>query len=292
VVCATATGFSPAQTARAHHGGSTTNLYEVAGGSGLRQLTANINSDEDALAYAPSPSPDGRLLAFAQTSCHQCDSRIRVASTARLPVGWLGRFVAVGFKPRWSPDGRRLAFVGTDGHIYTIRPDGKGRRLVVADGLAADTPSWSPDGRRIAFALQETARLWRIAVVGADGGPVRVLTHGTAPCVDPAWSSTGAIAFTCQRGTGRWRLMTMGEAGGDVRTLGSAATSDSAPAWSHDGRRIAFVRELGTTTAVFVMPASGGKPRRVSPSAMAALQPVWDERGRLLFVGRLADSTR
>jgi Tol biopolymer transport system component len=86
--------------------------------------------------------------------------------------------------------------------------------------------------------------------------------------------------------------MTMGEGGGDVRTLGSAATSDSAPAWSHDGRRIAFVRELGTTTAVFVMPASGGKPRRVSPSAMAALQPVWDERGRLLFVGRLADSTR
>jgi TolB protein len=289
VVCATAAGLFGAQTARAHHGGSTTNVYAVGAGSSLQQLTANVASDEDALAYAPSPSPDGRTLAFAQTSCHQCDSRIRVAPTARLPRGWLGTFVTVGFKPRWSPDGRRLAFVGTDGHLYTIRPDGKGRRLVVATGLAADTPSWSPDGRRIAFALQATARLWRIAVVGADGGPVRVLTHGTAPCVDPAWSTTGAIAFTCQRSTGRWHLMTMSEAGGGARALGSAAASDTAPAWSRDGRRIAFVRELGTTTAVFVMPAAGGKPRRVSPALMPAVQPVWDTHGRLLFVGRVTD---
>ena len=58
----------------------------------------------------------------------------------------------------WSPDGSRLAYVCA-GHIYTVRPDGTGRRLLPTGTVSAYWPTWSPDGRRIVFSTRsEPAR--------------------------------------------------------------------------------------------------------------------------------------
>jgi Tol biopolymer transport system component len=60
------------------------------------------------------------------------------------------------YAPDWSPDGDRIVFyqdTRSKGlRIFTIKPDGTNRQLVVQDGR---DPVFSPDGRKIAFTRDE-----------------------------------------------------------------------------------------------------------------------------------------
>ncbi len=99
------------------------------------------------LIQAPSPSPDGKHLAFsALTQLHLVD----------LPEGKPRQLSAEGareFHPSWSPDGKWLAYVSWSpegGHIWKRPGDGTGEptRLTRAPAFYRD-PVWSPDGKRI-----------------------------------------------------------------------------------------------------------------------------------------------
>ena len=99
------------------------------------------------LIQAPSPSPDGKHLAFsALTQLHLVD----------LPDGKPRPLSAAGareFHPSWSPDGKWLAYVSWSpegGHLWKRPGDGTGEptRLTRASAFYRD-PVWSPDGKRI-----------------------------------------------------------------------------------------------------------------------------------------------
>ena len=68
----------------------------------------------------------------------------------------------------FSPDGKLIAFSAmsaTDPDIYTVRPDGSGRKpLTFSRGVDSD-PTWSDDGKRIAF---ETNRNGNIDIYSVD----------------------------------------------------------------------------------------------------------------------------
>lgn len=99
------------------------------------------------LIQSPAISPDGRRVAF---------SVLTHVYTLDLPDGAPRRLTPEGvraFKPAWSPDGRWIAYVTweTDGgHIWKMRPDGRGRpqRLTRTPAFYTDIV-FSPDGQRI-----------------------------------------------------------------------------------------------------------------------------------------------
>ena len=104
-------------------------------------------------AVSPQVSPDGRLLAWAQTDDARDTWRIRIARLAD-PA----RAVSVtpedmyAYSPRWSPDGRRIAFAATTfDHpawgIWIVDPQ-KDRMIRVVDGV---NPSFTADGRGLVY---------------------------------------------------------------------------------------------------------------------------------------------
>jgi Tol biopolymer transport system component len=277
---------------RERHGGSTSNIYilDVSKKSSLRLLTHNPQGDEDALAYSPALSPDGKRLAFAETRCHFCPSLIRVAKFGA--SAWLGRVVAPGSRPTWTPDGRRLTYIRPDGSIAVTGQALAKPRVLVRGGLANDTPTWNRQGTRLAFARQLTATNWQIFAVRSDGSGMRALTHGPQPALDPAWAPDGKrLAYARQTSDLRWQICVATLTDGKHRCIMNARFSDTEPAWSPDGKWIAFVRQKPYGSVIWMMHPNGSGARRIAPPwpyALTVLQPHWTRKPDvLLFAGRV-----
>jgi Tol biopolymer transport system component len=155
-------------------------------------------------ANAPTWSPDGREIAFARgerLSSMSANTDVYVVDAAGGEPRRLTRSKSFDETPAWSPDASRIAFVRStfqsqfDGKvaIYVIDRDGTGERLVLEHQLfapRANSVSWSPDGQTIAFETSATIGCVDVALVVAEGGPVRRLTSCTKPreiAEAPAW---------------------------------------------------------------------------------------------------------
>jgi Tol biopolymer transport system component len=202
----------------------------------------------------------------------------------------------------WSPNGKLLAYScrgigypGDPGTIYTIRPDGTGRRLIATGPFAAYSPTWSPDGTRLAFSTGESPFqrpvgdsvgpiTYRSAIYVIDlaGRHARRIAAGALPDWSPDGKTIAYYALGCQgipNDTGRIRLVT--PTGRDVTPPASPCDGigparHPVPAWSPDGRQIA----VATKPALYVMNADGTDLRQLrqgpTSSGLAGyLRPAW-----------------
>jgi hypothetical protein len=109
----------------------------------IHRVRTDATGDELVLGAAepltwPTPSPDGRLVAFIAGN-----RELRILTLA---TGAVRSLDALATTPSWSPDGSELAFVCGD-HLCAIRPDGTGRRSIGTQGGYNPGVEWSPDGR-------------------------------------------------------------------------------------------------------------------------------------------------
>lgn len=229
---------------------------------------------------SPLWSPDGRHIAYQMTFG---------LGVAR-PNGSEDRVVASGgrnYAPKlgaWTSDGQRLAFddspsVNTPSGIFTVRPDGSDRRLLVADAI---TPAFSPDGSKLAYvSFQHTTGSQRgLFVAAADGSNPRLVAPQTGQLAwgRPAWSPDGQhLAFAqdtlLNGGVTRHDLVVARADGSDQRVLApvDAPAWMTYPVWSPGGKLIAFARY--PSGALVVVGAEGGHRRTVVARSIGV--PAW-----------------
>ena len=219
----------------------------------------------------PTPSPDGRRLAFTRGQIEGTSARGLFVADAN---GRHAKRVAKvpGFTPTWSPDGSRLAYVWSE--VVILRADGRHvRRLEVPGVLQV---AWSSRGQLILS--HGTDAPW-LQLVRPDGRGLRTLKRGQAgeAFVNPKWSPDGRrVAYEhwtgCEGGKcGGAETIEIADLHGKVvQSLGEG----SYPAWSPSGTKIAYA----TAGGVFIRSLSDGATRQIYNTSLEVAGIGWQAR--------------
>lgn len=99
--------------------------------------------------------------------------------------------------PTFSPKGDRIAFLRA-GQLWTMKPDGKDQKAVVADKKVTDY-EWSPDGKWLAFSRTDGSFASEVYIVPADSSakPRNVSRYATYNS-DITWGA-GKLCYVSQR---------------------------------------------------------------------------------------------
>ncbi len=255
-------------------------------------------------AVRPTPSPDGRWLAFVRREGGTSRLFVKDLESGReqriyddMDLDLQETWAIQGVYPNmdWTPDSRSIVF-WAGGKIRRIAPEGGNASEIpfrVADTRAVIDPvlpaidaapanvttrmirfpNLSPDGSQIVY--ESLGRLWIRAATG-NAQPRRL----TAPDGDfqlwPSWSRDGrSIVFVSWNDQRLGEIRTVAADGSGQRTVTSAPGHYARPRFSPDGQTIVFERGSGgflTSSlysgedGIYRIATAGGAPARVSGS--------------------------
>jgi Tol biopolymer transport system component len=233
-------------------------------------------------AKRPTPSPDGRWLAFdgaapGKTPMRDFDVQVvRPDGTGRRTLAGSGAFE---LDAAWSPSGSLLSYSRQSrgdwrrSSIWLVRLDGSGRRRLARGQFAR----WSPDGSRLVLDAPTATSEGDLMVVDLHGAVQTRLTS-TPELEQPAgWSPDGrTILFTRYSRDGRRaNVFAVDVASGRERALTRGRAQNVAAGWSPDGREILFTSDRDGHEQIYVMRADGGRPRNLSRSGFADTATSW-----------------
>src|SRR5215203_1850107 len=97
----------------------------------------------------------------------------------------------------------KIAFAGYDGQdyeIYTINPNGGGKKQLTDNSLDDREPAYSPSGKKIAYSGRDAPFPegdYEIYTINAGGGGKKPVTDNSSGDYEPAYSSSGKkIAYS------------------------------------------------------------------------------------------------
>ncbi|MFA6220458.1 MAG: amidohydrolase family protein [Erythrobacter sp.] len=276
-------------------------------------------------AVRPSPSPDGKSLAFIRRDKDRTQLWVKDLATGveRMIYGDLEMdlqetWAVYGFYPLmdWTPDGSSIV-AWARGKIRRIAADGSGSAVIpfriddtrgVADAphpvipvgqdsFTARIPrfaSVSPDGRTVAF--ESLGKLYTRPV---GGGEPRRLFAGGGDALElwPSWSRDGKrLTFVRWTDAGLGQVMVADAAGRNARAVTSVQGHYALPQFSPDGRTIVFEKRAGgyltspqysENEGVYAVPSAGGAATLI---ARDASEPQFGaDNGRVFLLGRSGD---
>ena len=277
-------------------------------------------------AIRPTPSPDGKSLAFIRRVRYKSTLMVMDLASGRItPLTdildrdmqetWAVHGVYPGMD--WTPDSKSIVFYAGGGI----------KRIDVASRAVSDIPfhvtgtrfvenavrhqkevapdavdvkmirfaQASPDGRRVVY--EALGHLW---ILDAAGGAARRLTRGSDFESYPTWSRDGRqIAFVSWDDDKAGRIKVVGANGGEARNVTPEPGHYVEPAFSPDGSLIAYRKtsdgylmtaQWGREPGLYVVPTRGGTPKRVSRSGRA---PQFGATGdRLFFIASGEENKR
>ena len=275
-------------------------------------------------AVRPTPSPDGKYLAFVRREAAQSKLFVRDLASGNewkvhddLDQDMQETWAVTGVYPNmdWTADSREIVFwaggkinrVAVGGGAARVIPFSVADDRVVANSLHPTVEAapasfetkmvkWaqvSPDGRSVVF--ESLGKLW---LKPAAGGPARRLTRGNEDMFEawPSWSRDGRqIAFVAWNDQRLGRVQTVAASGGAPRTLTAQPGHYSRPVFAPDGRSVAFEAgaggyltsdNWGRDDGIYVIPIGGGAIRLVERGAG---NPQFGRTGERLFMTARAD---
>jgi Tol biopolymer transport system component len=236
----------------------------AADGSETDALTV---TDDAALDWSPTWSPDGRYLYFSS-------ARGGTMNLWRVPIDESSGRTLGAPEPMTTPsiysgglgfsrDGTKLVFASLDWRSTLFKVG-----LDMVRGLTTGSPmpilksrrpirdhELSPDGQWVAF-MESGGQQEDLFVAKTDGTQYRRLTDDIARDRGPAWSPDGTrIAFYSDR-SGTYHLWTIRPDGSGLEQIADVPGANF-PVWSPDGRRLAF---SGVTAKGFYIVESTARP--------------------------------
>jgi len=175
--------------------------------------------------------------------------------------------------------------------IYSVRPDGSGKRRLTQQGNNV-TPSWAPDGKRILFASDRSGTR-EIHLMNEDGSGVSQLRTSVAGNkLTPSMSHDLArIAFAAEDPqTGHPEIWVANADGTLPRRLTETARAPAGPTWSlfprfsPDDSAILFAWTRSGSSQIWIMKSDGSNKRQLTDGVAAdapdANAPNWSPDGR------------
>ncbi len=247
---------------------------------GLSVLSAASLARAAGVAAVAFPGKNGLIAFNSDGSVYVVSpngSGLRLVTQTGIQDGYPG----VSF----SPDGKLIAFSAmsaTDPDIYTVRPDGSGRKpLTFSRGVDSD-PTWSGDGKRIAF---ETNRNGNIDIYSVDrvGRNPQQLTKGPAGRAGSRLVAERQPDRLHGRLEGRSVQADLGDGrGGNPVQLTDTPNFSENPNWSPDGARIVFESdriEKGNLE-IYSMKADGSDVRQLTNNPALDALPAYSPDGK------------
>ena len=268
------------------------------------QVTSDTTSETD-----PSPSPDGKWIAFTSDRCGRGATQIYIMPADGGEARQLTQeadSVRAG-TPTWAPDGKSLIFVSTRSkrhNLYSIPFEGGEVKPMSRMPGSNRFGVYSRDGKYIAFYSNrlEPGELFgfNIYVMSAGGETeedlARQVTNVKGSPGHPTWSADGKwIAFVAKEYDekkqntmegnilfSKYHLYKVPSGGGTPVQLSSGAVEDTWPAWSPDGKWIAFGRQTGTKRDVWLLDVATSKAFPLTTTGKC-IKPNWSYDGKSIY---------
>ncbi len=256
-------------------------------------------------AVRPTPSPDGKKIAYVRRERTQSKLYIRDLATGEdrkvydaLDQDVQETWAVTGVYPNmaWTPDSASVVFWAggklnrvdlASGKASVIPFKVADSRAVIdpprpAVAVAPDTfetrmprgATVSPDGKAVVF--ETLGKLW---IKSTAGGEARRLTSDAeAMEAYPSWSADGKkIAFVRWTDAGLGQVQVIGAAGGKATAITQQAGHYARPRFSPDGKTVVFEKDSG---GYLTSPRGGGQPGIYRVPASGGAMSLITDNGR------------